>query len=166
MFRKVTHGVLRGLRAFWIGWFAAGAVLVVLLSMLPQLPAVYPGSLGAVLISLPLSLIAHEYGHARTAVWCRAGRVRIERQGLSVAISHEEVSVGADTLIALSGPLCSMLFAGTAMLCGLLLGSLPVMIGSIVIVTGTLSALPIAEDGRTIMRGAREMLLARSIRDL
>ncbi|MFE9562282.1 hypothetical protein ACFYM0_14390 [Streptomyces sp. NPDC006487] len=112
-------------------------------------------------VAVPLCVVVHEYGHARTALLLGARELRAEWQGGSMAVAHEDLGAARNLAVALGGPAASGVVGGAALAAGLTYGwqSL-VLLGAIVAFpAGTL--IPPGHDGRTCRRQAREWLAGR-----
>lgn len=144
---RVGAGVTRGMWLFWSLWF--GSALGLLLWIWPL-----GGSLRSTLVLAYLgplvSLVVHEYAHARAAIMLGARGVRLERSGPTVAVTHESLGVVHDRVVAAVGPLASLIGGLFCLLAGSLVDSAGVAVFGATVGAGALSLLPGTEDGRRI----------------
>ncbi len=144
---RVCYGVVRGLLRFWIGWSSFGIAVCWI---------VWPAGLHvrllvACAISGPLmSLIVHEYGHARMAAWLNAKEIRLVAGRLSIAVAHEGLGAGFDALVALCGPAASFSVSGVLFLLAAELGQAALLPLATIVGIGAASLVPWAHDGRKV----------------
>src|SRR4051794_9177419 len=149
---RLCRGILRGLRLFWIIWFGCAAVGLILVAPLGHqlVPLVACAAVA------PLaSLVVHEYGHARVARQRGAAQLSLARAGFSVAVSHEPLDERSNVLIALGGPVASLLAGGALLVTGWALDSAPAVVVALVVAAGGGSLLPGSHDSRRIFTALR-----------
>ena len=149
---RLCRGILRGLRLFWVIWLGCAAVGLVLVAPLGH--HLVPLVLGAAVAPLA-SLLVHEYGHARVARWRGANELTLARAGFSVAVCHEPLDERSNLLVALGGPVASLLAGGVLLGTGWALDSAPPVIVALVVAAGGGSLLPGSHDSARIFAALR-----------
>ncbi len=99
-------------------------------------------------VAVPLCVVVHEYGHARTALFLGARELRAEWRGGSMAVSHEDLGPVRNLSVALGGPAASGAVGGGLVAVGLTYGWQPlVILGAVVAFpAGTLIPRPRRRD--------------------
>ncbi|MFF3323460.1 hypothetical protein [Streptomyces sp. NPDC002889] len=112
-------------------------------------------------LAVPLCVVTHEYGHARTALLLGAGELRAEWSGGSMAVSHEDLGAARNLAVALGGPAASGVAGGGLVAVGLACGWQPLAVLGAVVAFPASTLIPPGHDGRTIWRQAREWAAGR-----
>ncbi|MGW6837041.1 M50 family metallopeptidase [Streptomyces sp. NPDC054949] len=113
-------------------------------------------------VAVPLCVVIHEYGHARTALLLGARELRAEWRGGSMAVSHEDLEAARNLIVALGGPAASGVIGGGLVAIGLTYEWQPlVLIGAIVAFPAS-TLIPPGHDGRTCWRQAHHWLADRN----
>jgi len=149
---RLCRGILRGLRLFWIIWFGCAAIGLVLVAPLGH--QLVPLVLCAAVAPLA-SLVVHEYGHAWVARRRGATQLSLARAGFSVAVCHEPLDERSNLLVALGGPVASLLAGGVLLTAGWALDSAPQVIVALVVAAGGGSLLPGSHDSARIFAALR-----------
>ncbi|MFC8274114.1 hypothetical protein ACFUJR_16610 [Streptomyces sp. NPDC057271] len=112
-------------------------------------------------VAVPLSVVVHEYGHARTALFLGARELRAEWRGGSMAVSHDSLGAARNLAVALGGPASSGAVGGAFVTVGLLYGWQPLVLLGAIVAFPASTLIPPGHDGRTCRHQAREWLAAR-----
>ncbi|MFD0368430.1 hypothetical protein [Streptomyces sp. NPDC127114] len=107
-------------------------------------------------VAVPLSVVLHEYGHARTALLLGARELRAEWQDGSMAVSHEDLGAARNLVVAVGGPAVSGLAGGGVLAVGLTYGWHPLALLGAIVAFPASTLIPPGHDGRTLWRQARE----------
>ncbi|WP_185893667.1 hypothetical protein [Streptomyces sp. WAC08241] len=115
-------------------------------------------------VAVPLCVVVHEYGHARTALFLGARELRAEWRGGSMAVSHEDLGPVRNLSVALGGPAASGAVGGGLVAVGLTYGWQPLVILGAVVAFPAGTLIPPGHDGGTCRRQARRWSADRRVR--
>ena len=147
LFVRTCRGVLVTMRTHWAVWAISTMILSLLLR---RAGAAVTTALIAVSLGPMLSLMTHEYGHARVARIRGATQLSLVRSRWSVAVCHERLDATSHALIALGGPLSSLAAAGILAGLAAVTSIDQLDLTALIVGAGAASALPWAHDGRTL----------------
>ena len=151
---RIARGTLVALRTLWTVWFTLGLALVVG-ELLIGMPWPMVLTLALAFVSLPVSIIVHEVGHVWAAAALGIKGLRLERTGLTVAVSTPRSTPSQDAAVAAGGPMMSAAIGGLVAVVELLWPTGMAIAPAVIIGCASLSLLPFLGDGREFWGWAR-----------